>query len=102
MERDVIRIITPGTVIEERMLDEGKNNYIVSLFFGQASIGIAYADVSTGGFFVCELVGERALVQMNEELARLQPTQIIAGEIVVDSAISDNEGAMALRDSVQP
>lgn len=80
VQRDVIRIITPGTVIEERMLDEGKNNYIVSLFFGQASIGIAYADVSTGGFFVCELVGERALVQMNEELARLQPTQIIAGE----------------------
>lgn len=80
VERDVIRIITPGTVIEERMLDEGKNNYIVSIHMDQTRIGLAYADVSTGGFFVCELSGERALTQMNDEIARLQPTQIIAGE----------------------
>lgn len=80
VERDVIRIITPGTVIEERMLDEGRNNYIVSIHMDGGRIGFAYADVSTGGFFACELEGERALTQLTDELARLQPTQIIAGE----------------------
>ena len=49
VERDVIRIITPGTVIEERMLDEGRNNYIVSIHMDGGRIGFAYADVSTGG-----------------------------------------------------
>ena len=80
VERDVIRIITPGTVIEERMLDEGRNNYIVSIHMDGGRIGFAYADVSTGGFFACELEGKRALTQLTDELARLQPTQIIAGE----------------------
>lgn len=78
--RDVIRIITPGTVIEERMLDEGKNNYIASIHFEKSAIGLAYADVSTGGFFTCELRGSSAMVQLSDELARLQPTQIIADE----------------------
>ena len=80
VERDVIRIITPGTVIEERMLDEGRNNYIVSIQMEGNRIGFAYADVSTGGFFACELTGDRAIIQLTDELARLQPTQIIAGE----------------------
>ena len=80
VERDVIRIITPGTVIEERMLDEGRNNYIVSIHMDGGRIGFAYADVSTGGFLACELEGEQALTQLTDELARLQPTQIIAGE----------------------
>ena len=78
--RDVIRIITPGTVIEERMLEEGKNNYIASIHFENSAIGLAYADVSTGGFFACELQGSNALSQLIDELARLQPTQIIADE----------------------
>lgn len=78
--RDVIRIITPGTVIEERMLDEGKNNYIASIHFEKSAVGLAYADVSTGGFFTCELRGSGAMVQLCDELARLQPTQIIADE----------------------
>ena len=50
VQRDVIRIITPGTVIEDRMLDEGKNNYIASVLLDESCAGLAYADVSTGGF----------------------------------------------------
>ena len=51
VERDVIRIITPGTVIEDRMLQEGENNYIAAIFVGEQRIGLSYADVSTGAFF---------------------------------------------------
>jgi len=82
VERDVVRIITPGTIIEERMLDEGKNNYIVSVCQEEETIGLAYADISTGGFYACQLSGDRAAVQLLDELAWLQPTQVIAGESI--------------------
>lgn len=78
VERDVIRIITPGTVIEEKMLDEGRNNYIVSLYLNGDVIGLAYADVSTGAFSAFELRGEKAGYELFDELARIAPTELIA------------------------
>lgn len=51
VERDVIRVITPGTVIEETMLNERTNNYIASVFSKNGTFGLAYCDVSTGDFF---------------------------------------------------
>lgn len=52
VERDVVRVFTPGTVIEESMLNERKNNYIASLFLCANTLGLAYCDVSTGDFVV--------------------------------------------------
>lgn len=78
VERDVIRIITPGTVIEEKMLEEGRNNYIVSAFLNGDVIGIAYADVSTGEFSAFELRGERTANDLFDELTRIAPTELIA------------------------
>jgi SecD/SecF fusion protein len=49
--RDVIRVITPGTVVESTMLDEGRNNYICCAFYHEKSIGVCFCDVSTGAFF---------------------------------------------------
>ena len=80
VERDVIRIITPGTVIEERMLQEGKNNYLVSVFLADQHIGLAYADVSTGAFVAGELSGIQMQTELFDELTRLQPTEIIAND----------------------
>ncbi len=84
VERDVIRIITPGTVIEDSMLSERKNNYIVSLYYGGSNanngIGIAYSDVSTGDFFVTEFKDNDKSLKVIEELARIQPNEIIANE----------------------
>ena len=55
VERDVIRVITPGTVIEESMLSERENNYLAALYLSETDLGMAYCDVSTGGFYVLEL-----------------------------------------------
>ncbi len=80
VERDVIRVVTPGTVIEEMMLDERRNNYIVALFVRERTAGLAYADVSTGSFTIAEIHGEDLAAQIMDELARLQPSEIIANE----------------------
>ncbi|MDO4564624.1 MAG: DNA mismatch repair protein MutS [Clostridia bacterium] len=77
VERSVTRVITPGTVIEEEMLDQSKNNYIMSLCFKDKTLGFAYADVSTGEFCVCELSGDRALEQFYDEFVRVAPTELI-------------------------
>ncbi len=80
VERDVVRVITPGTVIEETMLEERKNNFLFSLFWQDERAGFAYADVSTGSFFVGELSGENVQTQLFDELARVQPTEILAND----------------------
>ena len=52
VQRDVIRVVTPGTVIESGMLDERSNNFLLSVCFSGEKAGLAFADVSTGEFFV--------------------------------------------------
>ena len=78
VERDVIRIITPGTVIEDRMLEEGQNSYIASISMGDSTIGLAYADVSTGEFYLLQLSGKQPAVALLDELERIRPREIIA------------------------
>ncbi|MEL7608462.1 MAG: DNA mismatch repair protein MutS [Bacillota bacterium] len=78
--RDVIRVITPGTVIEESMLREDCNNYIVALFMHEDHIGLTYADISTGGFYVLEFHGTGCEEDTLNELVRIQPSEIIAND----------------------
>ncbi|WP_102411357.1 DNA mismatch repair protein MutS [Beduinella massiliensis] len=81
VKRDVIRVVTPGTVIEQSMLHERQNSYILSLCVDGRRAGVAFADVSTGEFFTYEAETAR----LADELARILPREIIA-----------DEGAMAL------
>lgn len=80
VERDIIRIITPGTIIEESMLSERKNNYIASIFFQDAEVGLAYCDVSTGAFYALGLGGATFEEELQSELARIQPSEVIAND----------------------
>ena len=80
VERDVIRIITPGTVIEDSMLSERRNNYIVSIFLYENRFGFAYCDVSTGSFTVFESTQENWLSELTDELARIAPSEIVAND----------------------
>ncbi len=80
VERDVIRIITPGTVIEDSMLSERRNNYIVSIFLHENRFGFAYCDVSTGSFTVFESTQENWLNELTDELARIGPSEIVAND----------------------
>ncbi|MDR0840904.1 MAG: DNA mismatch repair protein MutS [Christensenellaceae bacterium] len=80
VEREVLRVITPGTIIEESMLSERQNNYIVSLYLLENNLGMAYCDVSTGALYVLELQGDTWIEELTDELARVQPTEIVAND----------------------
>jgi DNA mismatch repair protein MutS len=80
VRREVTRVITPGTVLEEELLQARQNNYLAAVVRLKGSKqapcrwGLAYADVSTGEFWVCQSEGQEPLEQ---ELARLQPAEIL-------------------------
>ena len=80
VQRSVTRVITPGTVIEEKMLDGTKNNYIFALNYDENGIGYAYADISTGVFVACETYGSDSQTVLFDELTRLAPSEIVANE----------------------
>ena len=93
VERDVIRIITPGTVIEPTMLDERANNFLLSVGFAGDRAGLALADVSTGEFFVHEL--EKPEQTLADEIARIAPMEIITNDLVRLRACMGREDATA-------
>ena len=76
VERDITRIVTPGTVTESCMLDENKNNYMACLYGDNGKYGLAFCDVSTGAFFatVCSDAPSAA-----SELGRFSPAEVIRG-----------------------
>jgi DNA mismatch repair protein MutS len=78
VERDVVRVVTPGTVIEPGLLDSKANNYLVSLVLEDEAAGIAYVDITTSEFAVAQVPSQRAAA----ELERLKPSEII----IADSA----------------
>ena len=77
VERDVVRVITPGTLTERTMLDDKKNNYLCAIVQNQKKFGIAWADISTGEFYVTEVVGENDL---NDCLALISPNELLLSD----------------------
>ena len=82
VKRDVIRIITPGTVIEGSMLDEGKNNYLCTLFIGDGAgeAGLCFADCSTGEIHLTRIAGDDVLLRVNNELGRFSPRELLLND----------------------
>jgi DNA mismatch repair protein MutS len=74
--REVRRVLTPGTVVEDRLLDAGRPSYLAALVRGDA-IGLAYCDITTGEFLATQLDGD---VELERELARIQPRELIISE----------------------
>lgn len=77
VKREVIRIITPGTVIEESMLEEGSNNYLAALTFQKSVAGICFTDASTGESHVTEISGEDTEMRVFQELVRFKPSELL-------------------------
>ena len=77
VERKVVRIVTPGTLTDESLLDASGDSLIVSVFRQQMDCGVAWMDVSSGRFLVAEMSGEEALAA---ELQRLAPAEILVSE----------------------
>ena len=76
MERQVVRVVTPGTVVEGNLLDQRANNYLAALAVEDERAGIAYADVTTGEFVVAQL----DIDALPAELDRLRPAELLLPE----------------------
>ena len=87
VDRDVIRIITPGTVIDASMLDENRSNYICGLYAGDGETGLCFADISTGE--VCATsVPNTDFARLQNELVRFSPREaVLGGKAVGDMAL---------------
>ena len=85
VERDVVRIITPGTVTESFALDEKRNNYLVSLYTKGKKYGIAAIDITTGEFFVSEFDGQHCESTLLNELWKIAPSELIMNADIQNS-----------------
>jgi DNA mismatch repair protein MutS len=74
VEREVVRVVTPGTVVEPSLLDSRANNYLASVAVGGEAVGIAYVDITTSEFATTQVAFDRA----GAELERLKPSEIIS------------------------
>ena len=84
VKRDVIRVVTPGTVTESNLLEEKRNNFIMSIFKKGIFFGIAVCDISTGDFYSAEIKEENNFERLLDEISRYSPSEIIAKEMLYD------------------
>ncbi|WP_427338729.1 DNA mismatch repair protein MutS [Caloranaerobacter sp. DY30410] len=82
VKRDVVRIITPGTITDTKILDDKNNNYLCSIYMDTSGIGISYVDVTTGELYTTEIKGNEKLLinTLFDELAKIRPTEIILND----------------------
>ncbi len=76
VDRAVVRVVTPGTLTEDNLLDGRRNNHLAAVAFGRDHVGLAWVDVSTGAFFV----QQGALARLADELARIEPAELLLPE----------------------
>ena len=87
VEREVIRVVTPGTLIEENMLEEGKNNFLAALWAGEEGAGLSFGDVSTGEVFLTSFPADGWQDHAVNELARFSPRETILSPGAWDPAV---------------
>lgn len=88
VKREVIRVVTPGTITSAQALDETKNNYLMGIVYLGEVFGIASADISTGDFFVTEVKTERDLF---DEMNKFSPSEIVCNEAFYMSGVEVEE-----------
>lgn len=82
VKREVIRVVTPGTVLEDNLLEEKKNNYIMSIYKQGIFFGVAVCDISTGDFFATQIKETNNFVKLLDEIARYYPAEIVVNEML--------------------
>ena len=80
VKREVIRVITPGTVIDTEYLDEKNNNYLMGIIIKDKSIGISYVDITTGEFKTSKIVGGNLIYKLMGEINKIFPKEIVIDE----------------------
>ncbi len=94
VERDIIRIVTPGTVIDSSMLDEGRNNFICAIYVDAMSAGLSFCDMSTGECFATAFSGSGLTDHLINEVGRFNPREAVLS----DGAYCDEALVEFLRD----
>ena len=84
VERGVIRVLTPGTLVESNMLEERKNNYIMSIYKSGIFFGISVCDISTGEFYSSEIKETNNFETLLDEIARFSPAEIISNSFMYE------------------
>ena len=87
VKRDVVKIVTPGTITDLTMLDEKKNNYIASVFMDRKEAAISFCDVSTGEFFVSSINGIDVITKLLNEISRIAPSEIILSDSTKENSL---------------
>ena len=77
VKREVIRVVTPGTVIESNLLSDTKNNYLCAIFMGEYDCGVAFADVSTARVFATYYSGDEMTNKLRNELGTYAPSEVV-------------------------
>ena len=98
VKREVVRVITPGTVIEDSMLDESRNNYLCAINFAKEFAGICFADASTGVSFATEISYDNEKQRILNEISRFNPSEVLICESKAEKAdiipiLKENFGA---------
>ena len=91
VKREVIRVVTPGTVIESNMLDEKKNNYIMSIYKNGLYFGMAVCDISTGDFFATQIKETNNFAVLLDEISRYTPAEIVVNEMLFNTSEEVNK-----------
>ena len=91
VDRDVVRVVSAGTLIDDSMLDATRNNYIACVFKSEDAVAVAWADITTGEFSAAEFSGETAMDDAVAQLVRLAPAEIICNEEMLLSSKELNE-----------
>lgn len=84
VKRGIVRVITPGTVMEQSMLEEGKNNYICCMYSSNKDIGLCFCDISTGELYATEISGKDYINTLVNQLSSYAPKEILIGGDVVE------------------
>lgn len=84
VKRDIVRVVTPGTVIESSMLQDDKNNYIASIYIKDGYAGICFADISTGTAHTTCLTSEKLATEIISELCRFSPREILFNSAILE------------------
>ena len=95
VKREVIRVVTPGTITSSQALDETKNNYLMGIVYLGNVYGVSACDITTGDYLVTEVENERALL---DEISKFSPSEIICNEAFYMSGADLGRSAQPVSD----
>lgn len=84
VQRDIVRVVTPGTVIESSMLDESRNNYICCIYSEKNNVAMCFCDISTGELYVTDFKGKDCFEKIKSQLTGYNPREILIGGDVIE------------------